>query len=238
MKSDIEIPSRIAALPRDEKGRPIPWFVHQESGQAVDFRVVDGSKLRQAVEDRLCWVCGEKLGTYITFVSGPMCGVNRTSAEPPSHYACARFSASACPFLSTPRMHRREGDYPGEVSAPAGIALERNPGVTLLWTTKEFSILPDGAGGFVLRMGDPTQVQFFCEGRPATREELDYSVQTGLPLLLDVARKDGSEAILSLKRMIRKFYLVVDHFLGEPETLQSFQRTDPVGPLPDGLHFH
>jgi hypothetical protein len=35
-----------------------------------------------------------------SFVVGPMCGINRNSAEPPSHKECAQWSARNCPFLS------------------------------------------------------------------------------------------------------------------------------------------
>src|SRR6267154_1896953 len=100
-------PKRSAELPRDERGYPVPWFVEWIDGKP-DFRVMDSDKLVEAIKYKRCWVCGGPLGHYKVFTIGPMCMVNRTSAEPPSHRDCAEFSVRNCPFLTTPDMHRRE----------------------------------------------------------------------------------------------------------------------------------
>ena len=59
-----------------------------------------------------CWLCGQTLGKHMTFPIGPMCAITRTTAEPPSHLACAEYAVKACPFLSQPRMRRNERDLP------------------------------------------------------------------------------------------------------------------------------
>src|SRR5262245_54991717 len=106
------LPSRIAGLPIDpERGYPVPWFVAWHDGKP-EFRTADGRKFRQAIRDRLCWVCGQPLGRHLVFVIGPMCTVNRVTVEPPCHLDCAEFSVRACPFLSKPQMTRRENDLP------------------------------------------------------------------------------------------------------------------------------
>jgi hypothetical protein len=186
-------------LPVDEKrGFVVPWFVQWINGEP-EFRVMDRRKFYQAIEEHLCWVCGRKLRSNRNpFVVGPMCGVNRVSSEPPSHPACARYSAMACPFLSMPKMRRREDELMATVKV-AGIGIKRNPGVALLWFS-DFSTFDDGKGGTLFNLREPSATEWYCEGRPATREEVFASITSGLPILQETAEQDGHEAVLLLRR--------------------------------------
>lgn len=174
------MPARIAALPT-LRGYPVPWFVDKVNGE-YDFRVMDGRKLVRAVKESLCWTCGGKLGKFKTFILGPMCGINRTISEPPSHQECARYSARHCPFLSMPHMKRREKGMPEEAQC-AGVGLKRNPGAVCLWTIKSYKPFSDGRGGVLFTFPDPESVEWFAEGRRATRAEVERSIETGLPHL-------------------------------------------------------
>ena len=82
-----------------------------------------------------------------------------------------------------------------------GIAIMRNPGVALVWVTKQFGIwrVP---GGLLFRPGDPEETLWFAEGRPATRDEILESIQSGLPNLEQLAAADGPEACLALGKMV------------------------------------
>lgn len=170
-------------LPVEERGYVVPWFVQWIEGKP-DFRIMDGEKRVRAINKRLCWLCGETLGQCLAFVIGPMCAVNRVSSEPPSHRDCAEFAAKACPFLTMPKMVRRETGLPEETAEPGGVMLRRNPGVTLLWMTKGYRVIRDGEG-FVLRIGNPTDVAWYREGRAATRAEVVESIESGLPALVE-----------------------------------------------------
>lgn len=186
------LPMRMRELPRDpSRGNvPVPWFVEWVDGKP-EFRAMNPYKWRQALMQSLCWVCGQKMGPEKVFVAGPMCGINRTSSEPPSHYRCAQWSALNCPFLANPRMVRREDQtFNGEMlreNSP-GIALSRNPGVTMLWVTRYFTLFPDGMGKQLIEMGEPSNVEWYCERRVATRIEVFRSIETGLPALAAIAR--------------------------------------------------
>ncbi len=202
------MPARIAALPRDGKGRPVPWFVawldddgHEATPDTgtPDFRIVASGKLRDAIVGQRCWVCGGILGQFKAFVIGPMCAVNRVSAEPPSHRDCAVYAAQACPFLTTPQMRRREGGKPATVE-PAGTMIRRNPGVALVWVTRSYQQIRDPQGGVLLRIGDPTETLWFAHGRPATRAEVTASIDSGLPILREMATQDGPKAVRALER--------------------------------------
>lgn len=192
-------PPSIARLPTD-RGYPVPWFVAWIDGRP-EFRVADAAKIALAVRDRLCWVCGGPLSHRVAYLIGPMCVVNRVSAEPPSHPGCAEYSVRACPFLSRPAMVRREGGLPEEGESP-GVMIRRNPGVTCLWTTRAPGATPFRDGpGLLFRLWTPTALSWWCEGRTATRAEVLASVESGLPSLLGMAEAEGPGAEAELQRM-------------------------------------
>lgn len=195
-----DMPARIAKLPKDERGYPVPWFASWIDGKP-DFRVVEPGKIVGAHKKGLCWICGEPLGVHRVFVIGPMCVVNRVTSEPASHRDCAEFAAKACPFLTHPRRGRDDRDLPDGVTGSAGIMIERNPGVTALYETRK--VEPFWAGnGVLFRLGDPSRVDFWTEGRPASRAEVWASIESGYPRLFHEAKKDGIEAIDELGRMM------------------------------------
>lgn len=158
------LPSRMRKLPIDERGYPVPWFVAWVDGKP-EFRISDNQKWLKCVKYAACWVCGERVGKFKTFVIGPMCAVNRTTCEPGCHLDCAIFSATACPFLTLPKAKRNERNLPSEVSDPAGIAIKRNPGVTCLWVTQYHSLMYAG-NGYLFRLGEPVGCTLVCREAP------------------------------------------------------------------------
>jgi hypothetical protein len=193
LKTTEPLPVRMQHLPVDERGYVVPWFVDWLDGKP-EFRAMDPNKFVRAIKQRRCWVCGERLGVNMCFVAGPMCGINRTSSEPPSHLECARWSARNCPFLANPRMVRRE-DETTDAGIVAGFGIKRNPGVVMLWITRGYEIFTDGRGQHLIQMGTPETVEWWCEGRAATRGEVVQSIEEGLPNLEAMARleKGGLE---------------------------------------------
>lgn len=198
LRPELEaLPKRLVTLPVEERGYVVPWFVDWIEGKP-EFRAMDPAKWQRAIREKLCWVCGERLGRYMVFVAGPMCGINRTSSEPPSHKECAEWSVRNCPFLNNSKAIRRVDEKFG-MDAPCigGEAIMRNPGVTMLWTTETYSIFRDGRGGYLLHMGEPTEVRWFAEGKPATREQVEKSIETGIPALEQMAvQQEGALAYL------------------------------------------
>ena len=207
LRNDLEtLPDRLKALPVDERGYPVPWFVAWLNGKP-EFRAMDPAKYRKAILERRCWVCGDTLGVNLAFLAGPMCGINRTSAEPPSHYSCAVWSAKNCPFLSNPRAIRREDEVvnnPKLVQQAAGNAICRNPGVAMVWVCRGYEVFNDGKNQPLITMGEPDRVEWYAEGRVATREEVMASIEAGLPALENVARLQPG-GLEELRRYEKRF---------------------------------
>jgi hypothetical protein len=165
------LPDRMKDLPVSAKGYPVPYFVKYIDG-VPDFRVMDEEKYARCLKNNVCWCCGKPLGRYKAFVGGPLVAINKISAEPPLHRDCAEFSVQACPFLLLPKAKRRDtSDVTIEVSAMGGMMLDHNPTVTAMYMTASFKVTHD-ANGLLLRMGDPTEVIWYTNGRIANREEV------------------------------------------------------------------
>jgi hypothetical protein len=197
----LVMPDRFRHLPLNGQGFPVPYFVPYYDGKP-EFRGFDPDKMRTCVRHQRCWLCGEPLGKFMVFVIGPMCAINRTSAEPPSHYDCARYAAEACPFLSQPKMRRNEKDMPDHLE-PAGTMLRRNPGVTLLWVTRHYKPFK-ADGGVLFTVGDPQRVEFYAEGRRAKHAEIMASIDSGMPILREMAERDGPDAVAELQQRYDK----------------------------------
>ncbi|MET7713710.1 hypothetical protein [Streptomyces sp. NPDC005407] len=200
-------PPRIARLPRNRAGYPVPWFVAWIDG-APDFRVVRADGIQDALRFRTCWLCGQPLGANAAFVIGPMCAVNRVSPEPPSHRDCADYAARACPFLTTPGMRRRDSRLPDHAAQPDGVMIARNPGVALVWVSRTWRLRPDVG---LFDVGQPVETRWYAHGRPATRAEVLASIDSGLPLLRAEAQaaQRPEQALRALDDMHRKALLLV-----------------------------
>lgn len=202
--SSMAIPGRMDRLPRNKAGYPVPWFVAWIDGQP-DFRIIRPGGIQAALRQKLCWTCGVPFQRQEdrAFVIGPMCAVNRVSAEPPSHEDCAIYAARNCPFLITPNMRRRERRIPEGAHCPAGISIPRNPGVALAWVTgyRDWGTRSDGSGGTLFDVGEPKRALWFAEGGPATREQVLASINSGLPILREMAGTEGLSAVAALEEM-------------------------------------
>jgi hypothetical protein len=201
-----DAPPSIAKLPLDKRGFPVPYFVQWIDGEP-DFRVADTRRMGRCVRERRCWICGGKLGRMFAFTIGPMCAVNRVSAEPPEHPLCAAFAVKACPFLTRPLAKRPGNEDLKEKHAnfqePPGTALLHNPGVTLVWHTLRYSLF-EVDNGTLFEIGEPARVSWWREGREATRDEVLEGFSKGLPTLRATAEEEGPEAVADFDSALRR----------------------------------
>ena len=193
----IETPAAMALRPVDHRGFPVPWFVTNKTEAGLwDFVNVERSRALGAMRFEKCWVSGQKLGRYKAFCIGPMCAISRTAGDPPTRKDIALWSVQVCPFMSRPRARRaaRNEDQQIEGAGVDGVDIMRNPGVTGVWVTSN-SEYQRGRGFY---LGDPIEVTWWAEGRPATRDEVLASVDSGIHHLEKVARDEGEHAMEAL----------------------------------------
>lgn len=183
------LPDRMKKLPVDERGYPVPWFVGWVEGKP-DFRVVRPGGIAIAYKKNLCWICGDYMGTHKALVIGPMCAVNRVTSEPASHLECAQFAVKACPFLTLPQAKYRQANMP-EHNKAAGVPLSRNPGVSVIWVTLHYVPFKVGTG-YLFKLSAPVQLEWWREGRVATRAECYTSMRGGMPALIEAAELDSN----------------------------------------------
>jgi hypothetical protein len=131
-----------------------------------------------------------------------MCAINRTTMEPPCHRGCAEYSASACPFLTVPARRRNEEGLDQFEHSVAGEMIARNPGAIALWESgfKTFKV----HNGWLIRLLEPTRVDWWTKGRHATRSECLDAMDSGYPSLLEAAHRDGKEAVDELELLAIK----------------------------------
>lgn len=202
LPGSVPIPQRLQYRRHNGRGIPVPYFVRYIDGKP-DFRYVDPQKMALAANKRLCFLCGDPLGRHLAFLVGPMCTVNRISAEPPMHRECAEYAVRACPFLLDPVRTRRETKMPDGTEPPPGMFIERNPGVMAVWITPHYRpFKASGSTGVLFRMSEATEVIWYSRGRLATRLEVTRAIEEGLPSLMAEAVKDGEGSIRELNRCL------------------------------------
>lgn len=166
------MPARVAALERDARGYPIPWFVDRPADGSIDFRVMHPQRLFLAVQKRLCWVCGQPMGRNTAFVGGPLSVAQRLFTDPPAHRDCTEFALKVCPFLAIPSAQRREANKPPHIHLP-GDQVAANPGVFGMIIVTDYQMLRPG----ILRAGRPLEVNWYYQGRAATRIEVQQAIE-------------------------------------------------------------
>lgn len=179
------LPDHMKRLQFDDRGYPIPYFVQWIDGKP-DFRVLDQEKFARAARKSLCTICGEQLGIYKSFVGGPMNLLQLISGEPPMHRDCALFSVQACPFLLLPLAKRRAVNLPGEVGSlggPGDVFYEANPGISSIVTCTSFIV-----DGNIFRFGKVTSLEWYTQGRIATKEEITEALARARDRLQSIQR--------------------------------------------------
>lgn len=175
-----DVPRTIAALKRDRRGYPIPWFVATPgAGQPIDFRVMDDAKAIRAIKQRLCWVCGTTMGSNLAFVGGPLSTAQRLYTDLPMHVSCAEFSMKVCPFIAIPSAHRRTANMPDKLveaiqkqdQQSTGFSQE-NPTVFGMLVSNGYKVA-DGA----FLANPPERIEWFCRGRKATGPEVIAAIE-------------------------------------------------------------
>lgn len=110
MNPAIPMPDRIARLPRDKRGYPVPYVVARDPQGAPLFIVNDSKVQGRCIHKKLCPICGERLTKELWFAGGP-----RSAFDPHGHYMdsamhheCCTYAMQVCPYMAMPKYHATE----------------------------------------------------------------------------------------------------------------------------------
>jgi hypothetical protein len=108
------MPERIARLPRDKRGYPIPWNVLRADDGTPFFTVNDDRQHFEALRLDLCPLCGERIGRWHWWVGGPKAAFDEHGwyLDLPGHRDCIRFALETCPYLAMPHYIPNRIDVP------------------------------------------------------------------------------------------------------------------------------
>jgi len=98
----LKIPKFLAHL-KTYSGYPVP-FTQLWTLASPDFSAVDLEHCARCLRDKLCAICGRRLGEYCYFIGGPLSKKNRLFVDPAMHKQCAEFASQTCPFLSGQKL--------------------------------------------------------------------------------------------------------------------------------------
>jgi hypothetical protein len=177
---DQQLPPRIARLPVDKRGYPIPWNVLRAEDGTPFFTVNDDRKAWRAVREGLCPICGEHLGRWRWLAGGP-----RSAFDPggcyldlPMHRECAEFALATCPYLALPKyLGRIDVPNPAKLPPEACFLLDETviperPEVFVAVVSEKIELLDRGALIPYLKPLRPfVEWTYWRHGRQITEDE-------------------------------------------------------------------
>lgn len=93
-----EIPAFLSHL-KIYNGFLVP-FIKLWAGDKPDIRAVNMEHCARCLRDKLCAICGRRLGEYCYFIGGLLSKKNRLFVDPAMHKQCAEFASNVRPFVS------------------------------------------------------------------------------------------------------------------------------------------
>jgi hypothetical protein len=115
------MPDALARRPFDERRNlPVPYMnmTYPDGPDAepvIDFTAIWGPAVMDCLENRLCGICGTKLGYWIAFLGGPRSEKSRMYIDSPFHEECAAAAALGwCPHIAIKRHKRATDQHVGE----------------------------------------------------------------------------------------------------------------------------
>lgn len=142
----IQIPERLRDRPRDHRGNVVLFTTAMTDGKP-DFRAIDSAKVTEAVDNRLCGICGQRLEYWITFIGGPISARTRAFADPGMHPECSAYALQVCPYLLY-RDKPRARPPDGAVAGP-GFNPEKADHLTLT-LARDYKVVPTTPPHFVI----------------------------------------------------------------------------------------
>jgi hypothetical protein len=127
------IPDFLSHRPVDHRGYPYLFMLGEEQ-----FKGLLMDRVYRCATERLCGICGEKMGYWVTFVGGPMSCANRTFSDPPFHPECAEFAFDICPYLLMGGWDRSKARHMEGLDKADPMGFNIKPDKMGIYTTRQF----------------------------------------------------------------------------------------------------
>ena len=168
MSTVIE-PDRIAKLPKDKRGYPIPWNVTRDADGEPLFTVNNDHKHWQALREALCPICGETLEATAVWIGGPQSAFHPkgTYFDLPAHCECAHYALQVCPYLAARHWTEGRVTVPKNAKLPEGTIFVDHtqiPGRPQL-------LVAVFATAMTVQLNEPPMLPYNCPVKPVLRYE-------------------------------------------------------------------
>jgi hypothetical protein len=123
MTTDPETwPDAVRGLPVCPKRQlPIPYSAERDENGIGIFTALDPVHKDRIIRHRLCGLCGEPLGSWITFLGDEhSLEPEGFFIDPPMHEKCSEAAILLCPFIAGERVPRRPATPDDVMTAPPG----------------------------------------------------------------------------------------------------------------------
>jgi hypothetical protein len=162
----VPVPAKMAKLPRDRRGYPIPDSAFIRPDGTPDFTTVDHAKWITAAKFRRCGICGNTMHGRVWFVGGPACEANRLFFDHPMHEECAKYALQVCPFLALPVMHyrKKQEEVIGFIKQPVHSMSDVKPDRFMLGKCHKYDVVQFGPD-LLLRASEWEELTWWVEGK-------------------------------------------------------------------------
>lgn len=105
--TEVPMPPRVAKLPRDRRGYPIPHIVQRDPQGLPLFTVNDANVTLRCIKRKLCPICGDRLDKTLWFVGGPSSAFHPQGVyfDTAMHHECMVYALKVCPYMANPNYH-------------------------------------------------------------------------------------------------------------------------------------
>jgi len=112
MNKDYPIPLRMAHLPKDKRGFPIPVSILLDNEGTPHFTITDTHKATSCAIADTCHLCGKSLTRAKWLIGGPRCAFHTNGAylDGPMHLECAQYALNVCPYIALKSYTKEIGD--------------------------------------------------------------------------------------------------------------------------------
>jgi hypothetical protein len=179
--SQVPLPIRVAARPRDERGYPVPAITPWKDGKPA-FAQQNAFRTLICLAERRCTVCGTMMlpgRVYRVMADGlrnialaldtGMPYINTAPAnEGPGHLTCMLYSAVVCPYLSSPAARRQIATTIGKEHIPRGD--QRGTEAAVVGFDSYRWQVGAGTGGIQIFFGQPTEMLSYADGNDLAAE--------------------------------------------------------------------